>query len=306
MFFHPKYTKTMLPQVNANLSYLESIRNHLLDDHFEGFPFFNVDDLIICNNSVESFINMEDISNIFTPLSSSNSIDSNLFSSYTLDDQTERSLNLDDFETYIHFVENSEENLEMINSSHREVTQIPTVFIEAQQQLSPTTVLNLSTIDNSMTEAAKKPFKLDFSTGLIIPLGGEAPVTVKNSFPGDGDDFQATPRPFMPEKKYRGVRRRPWGKFTAEMRNPEKKGSRLWLGTYETPEEAAIAYDQAAFKHRGSQALLNFPHLIGSHHEYLSKYTSKRRHVQSSASSSSSESSEIATGKGAKPISFNK
>ncbi|KAI3818621.1 hypothetical protein L1987_12436 [Smallanthus sonchifolius] len=266
----------MLTQVNTNLSNLESIRKHLLNDHFESFPFFNVDDLIICNNSVESFINMEDISNIFTPLRSSNSTDSSLFSSYTLDDQTERSLNFDDLKTYSYLVENSDENLEATNSSHREGTQTP------HPQLSPTTVPNLSAIDNSMTEAANKRLKMDFSTGHIIPLGGEAPVTVQNSFPGDGDDFQATQRPFMPEKKYRGVRRRPWGKFTAEMRNPEKKGSRLWLGTYETPEEAAIAYDQAAFKHRGSQALLNFPHLIGSHHEYLKKYTSKKRLVQSS------------------------
>ncbi|OIW15539.1 hypothetical protein TanjilG_16145 [Lupinus angustifolius] len=109
-----------------------------------------------------------------------------------------------------------------------------------------------------------------------------------NMFGPDGRSFfRPIAQPINTTKLYRGVRQHHWGKWVAKICLPRNRTC-LWLGTFDTVEEAAMAYDREAFKLRGENTRLNFPeHFINKEKE---ADASKTLAPTSSASSTCSTS----------------
>ncbi|KAL7609111.1 hypothetical protein Lser_V15G14126 [Lactuca serriola] len=176
-------------------------------------------------------------------------------------DELDWSLNLNDFEL----------NLirEIISSG-----DIATVLqLQHHQSKSPENSTNFPATGTTATPPVDEAMNMEFTARQC------------NEMVVSGLKDRRPPPQSLQKKRYRGVCLRRSGKFSAEIC---ARGRRRWLGTYDTAEEAAMAFDRAAFKERGSDTVLNFPDLIGNLNVSPEKDTNKKLSLWSEGSPESS------------------
>ncbi|XP_047340328.1 ethylene-responsive transcription factor ERN1-like [Impatiens glandulifera] len=108
-------------------------------------------------------------------------------------------------------------------------------------------------------------------------------VQSPKTIPETTSDIPQTTKPTI-TRKFVGVRQRPSGRWVAEIKDSSQR-VRLWLGTFDTPEEAARAYDEAARALRGENARTNFSFDYNNHNMYNNNNNNNNKSISSSEDS---------------------